>query len=201
MSMYNDIDWTAKNNKGRCEEHSSQVSDSARQIFEGNWIFLGPGDENKCYGTISHKPNSEWNRTAERMMLKFAESGHLVVRGTSPLSIGSLKSRGGGKVSIHFNAEPKTAELLRGTIIAVNQLSIYGAAAHLCNNQLLPAAAPHAEDEAAAEVPPEHVSRITKHITFVQLAQVDLAQKRDEEGANLREAATLANVCADAGVV
>ena len=113
-------------------------------------------------------------------MLKFAESGHPVFRGTSPLSRGSLKSKGGGKVSIHFNAEPQTAELLFRTVISDNQLSIHGAVARWCNHQVLPAAEPHVEHEAATEVPPELVSRLTKHKTLDTLAQGDLAQKRDE---------------------
>ena len=43
----------------------------------------------------------EWDRMAEKMMLEFAESGHPVFRSTSPLSRGVLKSKGGGKLSIH----------------------------------------------------------------------------------------------------
>ena len=75
----------------------------------GNWTFLGPGDEEAWYGTLSYELDSDWNRIAKEMMLKFAESGHLVFRGTSPLSIGSLTSKGGSKTSIHLNAEPQTA--------------------------------------------------------------------------------------------
>ena len=41
----------------------------------------------------------------------------------------SLKSRG-DKTSVHFIAEPQTAELLMRTIFSVNQLSVYGAVAH-----------------------------------------------------------------------
>ena len=34
------------------------------------------------------KPNGEWNKTAEVVMLDFAESGHLVFRATSELERG-----------------------------------------------------------------------------------------------------------------
>ena len=57
------------------------------------------------------------------MMLKFVESGHSVFRATSPLSRGTLKSRGGGKLSIHFCADGGTIETVFRTIIIVNQLS------------------------------------------------------------------------------
>ena len=43
-----------------------------------------------------------------------------------------LKSKGGGKLSIHFCAEPGTIETVFRTINSVNQLSIYGAVADMC---------------------------------------------------------------------
>ena len=43
-----------------------------------------------------------------------------------------LKRKGGGKTSIHDNAEPSTAKLLLLIIVSVNQLSVYGAAADWC---------------------------------------------------------------------
>ena len=61
-------------------------------------------------------------------MITFAESRHPVFRSTSPLSRGVLKSKGGGKLSIHFCAD----ETVFRTIISVKQLSIYGAVSELC---------------------------------------------------------------------
>ena len=66
------------------------------------------------------------------MMIKFRESGHPVFRATSPLSRGTLKSKGGGKLSIHFCADGDTIETVFRTMISVNQLSIYGAVSDLC---------------------------------------------------------------------
>ena len=51
---------------------------------------------------------------------------------TSPLSRGTLKSKGGGKFSIHFCADEGTIETVFRTIISVNQLSLYGAVAEMC---------------------------------------------------------------------
>ena len=65
-------------------------------------------------------------------MLTLAESKHPVFRSTSPLSRGVLKSKGGGKLSIHFCADPGTIETVVRTIIAVNQLSLYGAVSDMC---------------------------------------------------------------------
>ena len=65
-------------------------------------------------------------------MLTFEESGHPVFRATSPLSRGVLKSKGGGKLSIHYSADQETIKTVFRTIISVNQLSLYGAVAEMC---------------------------------------------------------------------
>ena len=66
------------------------------------------------------------------MMIKFAESRHPVFRSTSPLSRGVLKSKGGGKRSIHFCTDGNTIETVFRTIISVHQLSFHGAVSDLC---------------------------------------------------------------------
>ena len=43
-----------------------------------------------------------------------------------------LKSKGGGKLSIHYCAEPATIETVFRTVTSVNQLSHYGAVAEMC---------------------------------------------------------------------
>ena len=43
-------------------------------------------------------------------MIKFGESKHPVFRSTSPLSRGALKTKGGGKSSVHFCADDRTIE-------------------------------------------------------------------------------------------
>ena len=66
------------------------------------------------------------------MLLEFAESGHPTFRATTPLSRGILKSKGRGKLSIHFAADVLTMETVFRIIVSVNQLSIYGAVANIC---------------------------------------------------------------------
>ena len=65
-------------------------------------------------------------------MLTSGERGHPVFRATSPLSRGVLKSKGGGKLSIHYCADFETIETIFRTIISVNQLSLYGTVAEMC---------------------------------------------------------------------
>ena len=65
-------------------------------------------------------------------MLTFEESGHPVFRATSPLSRGQLKRKGGGVLSIHHCADLETSKTVFRTITSVNQLSLYGAVAEMC---------------------------------------------------------------------
>ena len=65
-------------------------------------------------------------------MLTFAESKHPVFRATSPLSRGQLKSKGHGKLSIHYAATQETIETIFRIIVSANQLSLYGAVAEMC---------------------------------------------------------------------
>ena len=69
---------------------------------------------------------------ADEMLLEFEESGHPTFRATTPLSRGILKSKGHGKLSIHFTADYPTIETIFRIIISANQLSIYGAVANIC---------------------------------------------------------------------
>ena len=66
------------------------------------------------------------------MLLEFAESRQPIFRATTPLSRGILKSKGHGKLSIHFAADELTIETIFRIIISVNQFSIYGAVAAIC---------------------------------------------------------------------
>ena len=61
------------------------VAEYARKFAPGHWSFLGPGSEEKWYGTHIYKSNGEWDEVAEIMMINFSESGHPVFRGSSAL--------------------------------------------------------------------------------------------------------------------
>ena len=76
----------------------------------------------KEYGTI-------W---LKGMLVEFAESTCPIFRATTPLSRGQLKSKGHGKLSIHFAAVQETIETIFRIIVSANQLSLYGAVAEMC---------------------------------------------------------------------
>ena len=66
-------------------------------------------------------------------MLNFCESGHHVFCGSSALERGCLRSKGKGHMSVHFCGDDDTAELVLRKIISVNQLSVHGAVADMCD--------------------------------------------------------------------
>ena len=66
------------------------------------------------------------------MLVEFAESGCPIFRATSPSSRGQLKSKGHGKLSIHFAADQETIDTVFRKIVSANQLSLYGAVANMC---------------------------------------------------------------------
>ena len=132
MSMFNGISWGSEDNEQECNANADIVSIKARRFSPGRWSFFGPGSEKKWYSTHVDRPQGEWDRVAELMMIKFGESGHEVFCATSPLFRGRLKSKGGGKLSILFCADEGTIESVFRTIISVNQLSLYGAVSVLC---------------------------------------------------------------------
>ena len=83
MSMFNDIVWNAKGNEELCENDSKRVEEYARRFPRGHWSFHGPGSEKKWYGTYDGTQSGSWTRTAEKLLLNFAGSGHPIFRCTS----------------------------------------------------------------------------------------------------------------------
>ena len=86
----------------------------------------------KKWYPFENSPQGAWDHVAEEMLLESAESGHPIFRATTPLSRGQLNIQGRGKVSIHFTADQDTVDTIYRIILSVNQLSIYGAVAAIC---------------------------------------------------------------------
>ena len=95
-----------------------------RRFGKGQWSFIGPSSEKKWYkesGTKLQK-GCWWNSL---------RAGCPIFRATTPLSRGQLRSKGHGKLSIHFAADQETIETIFRIIVSANQLSLYGAVANM----------------------------------------------------------------------
>ena len=152
-------------------------------------------DDRQRYTTHVNKPNGEWNRVAEIIMINSSESGHLFFK---PLVGGrELKSKDcGKKKTIHYNGSEETVELILRTIISVNQLNIYGAVADLCN-ELDP---DYAQSEISESlVIPTEIANTNTTSQSSQSAQGNLLQDYFKKFAELPEDQKLSKLCKDAG--
>ena len=87
----------------------------------------------KKSGTLSVKTVHKENGTIWRKGCCWnSQKADPIFRATSPLSRGRLKSKGHGKLSIHFSAYLETGETIFCIIVSANQLSLYGAVAEMC---------------------------------------------------------------------
>ena len=129
---FNHISCGMKDNEKECVAHAKVVSIYAKKFGIGQWSFIGPGSEKKWYSMEEDSPQGIWDNLAEKMLLDFAESGCPNFRATTPLSRGQLRSKGHGKLSVHFAADQETIESIFRTIVSANQLSLCGAVANMC---------------------------------------------------------------------
>ena len=131
MSMFNDIEWTKKENLEQCISNAQTVENFAKRFSQGHWTFLGPGDEKKWYGILCFSLEGEWDSTATPMVERFKETNHPVFKSISALGRGILR-RNKNRDTLHFNADASNRELLFRTIHSANQLRIYGAVSSWC---------------------------------------------------------------------
>ena len=105
MSMYNDIDSGKAGHNETCISNYSEVAACARRFPKGHWSFLGPGTE---------KRGMERTHTSQTVCEQFCgdddgssqrKRTHPMFRGTSALARGLLKSKRGGKTSVHHNGD------------------------------------------------------------------------------------------------
>ena len=174
----------------------------AKNFPAGSWSFLGPGSETKWYSTNQERPEGKWDRVAELMMINFGQSGHPVFRATSPLSRGTLKSKGGGQLSTHFCADGDTIETVFRTIIPVNQLSIYGAVSELCEEYSIyqkSTGRPVVAEQSDPFFAPADLSTMTPTSSIETPAQENQLQKHEERVAKVPQRDQLIQICTDAG--
>ena len=123
-------------------------------------------------------------------------------RATSPLSRGTLKSKGCGKLSIHFCADGDTIETVFRTIISVNQLSIYGAVSDLCGEYSACQARtrrPVLPIQCDPLFEPASLLMTTLALSTEDSAQENLLQKYKERVERLSQHDRLVKICIGAG--
>ena len=138
------------------------------------------------------------------MRIAFAGSRHPVFTGTSPLSRGMLKTKGGGKTSIHCDAEPQTAELSCRQSAQYFWSScglvprFYLLSEKVMLQKHVGRLVANVSDDEAPKVPSELVSRLTKNSIWNSEVRGDLAQQRDANFKHIPEDVNLAQIGDDA---
>ena len=117
--------------KEECSANARVVKVLAKKFGVGQWSFICPGSEKKVSSIEENSPQGIWDHIEDEMLLEFAESGCHIFRATTPVSRGNLKSKGHGKLSIHFAADQETIETFFLIIVFANQLSLFGAVANI----------------------------------------------------------------------
>ena len=138
MSMLNHISCDKKDNVEECVANAKVVSILAQKFGIGQWSFIGPGSEEKWYSMEENSPQGIWDHIAEKMLLEFAESGCPIFRATIPLSRGTLKSKGRGKLSIHFAADQETSETIFRIIVFCQSAQSLRSSRKTCMKNLNP---------------------------------------------------------------
>ena len=123
-SMFNDISCGTKDNEKECLANAKVVSLYAKKFGIGQWSFIGPGSQKKWYSMVANSPQGILGPYRGKVFLEFAESGCPIFRATTPLSRGKRKSKGHGKLSIHFGAIQATIETVFRIIVSANQPSL-----------------------------------------------------------------------------
>ena len=131
MSMFNDISCGTEVNEEECLAHARVVSLYARRFGTGQWSFIGPGSEKvvlhqrgQSTRNLGHYRGEDVGGIRRKQMSDFPCYDSIVQRSTH--------SKGHGKLSIHFADTQETIETIFRIIVSANQLSLYGAAAEMC---------------------------------------------------------------------
>ena len=135
------------------------------------------------------------------MLQNFAGSGNPIFRCTGALESGQLRSKGGGKTSIHFNGSAENIELLLQMVISVNQLSHYGAVADMIEE--LPV-------DQKSSGKPVASGQLDKQDILTQLPFAEMQANRERQGnllqeyeqrfEKLSEDQKLSRLCSEAGL-
>ena len=123
MSMFNDIFCDRKGNKDECLANAGVVKVLARRFGVGQWSFI---ERSGILQRIVHKELGIISRTKWSWNSQRADILPSVQQLHGPGVISKAKD------TIHFAADEHTIDTIFRIILSVNQLSIHGAVAALC---------------------------------------------------------------------
>ena len=145
----------------------------------------------------------EWDHVAEDMMINFSESGHPVF---SAFERRSLRSKVGGKLSVHCCGDTDAVEVVLHKIITFNRLSVHGAAADMCDefaSRILDCSESSvrvvADVKSETMVVPTDLSITTRPLLTNETVYGDLLRENERKIANLPDDLRFIRLCSNAG--
>ena len=131
MSMFNDISCDRNDNKDECLKNADYVKTFAGRFGIVNGHLLD--QVLRRSGILPRTVHKELGTTLRnRCCWNFLIVDTLFSVQRLHCPGGQLKSKGRGKLSIHFTADQDTIDTIYRIILSVNQLSVYGAVAAFC---------------------------------------------------------------------
>ena len=161
-----------KENDERCVNNSKKI-EHAKRFLRGHWSFLGLGIRKEVVRNfrlqtwcILESNGDEKCCWISKIVLQYFD--------VPAICWEQFRSKGGGKTTIHYNGSIKILGLLLQMIIAVNQLSLYGAVADMI-----------AELPVGQRAPGKPVASVSwkkdKKFFHIFFSQGNLLQKHEEE--------------------
>ena len=123
---------TRYDNKDECSKNAELCEDICGKIC--NWAMVISLDQVlRKSGILPKTVHKELGTILRKKCCWNSQKADIpIFRATTPLSRGQLKSKGRGKLSIHFTADQDTVDTIYRIILSVNQLSVYGPVAAIC---------------------------------------------------------------------
>ena len=118
MSMFNDISCDRKDNKDECLKNAEFVKVFARRFGIGQWSFIGPGSEKKWYSS-ENSPQGSLGQHCGTNVAGICRKWTSYFPCNDSIVQGILKSKGRGKLSIHFAADQNTIDTINRIILSV----------------------------------------------------------------------------------
>ena len=185
--------------KKKIQRNVQVIFTKLRVVLSDFLAFLRPGSEKKWYGTFFLISLMEF---AEKMMIEFSEAAHPIFRASCVVERGELRSKGGGKKTIHFNGSEQNVHLILRTVISANQLSIYGAVADMCTevsqDTTMASGKPEADDALETMEIPTELSKADPRTDKQQ--RRNLLQEYEQQFEQLSDAQKLSKLCSNSGL-
>ena len=132
MSMFNDISCGTRDNEQECLANARLVSLYARRFGKGQWSFIGPGSEKKVVLYQRRQSTRNLGQNCRKDAVGICWKRMSSFPCYEPSVQRSTQKQRTWKTFVTLCSRFGTVETIFRIIVSVNQLSLYGAVAEMC---------------------------------------------------------------------